>query len=218
MEDLGELFDVELPDEDVDTVGGLLAQLLGRVPLPGSEATVNTLHLLGEPGVDRRGRPRVQTLLARRLTRRSSVSQEAAEREATASTGQPGRPRGEGGTGRASGEVDKAEARKRRKSEKANAAKKAAKAGRARRAQKAAADGPSDTVARQHRLSRERQPLRSAQSGPTPEPEGRQAQTPGSEGRQAQTLSRDPPARAVRPRHRSHHTTPPTVEDRTVSR
>ena len=68
VEDLGELFDVELPDDDVDTVGGLLAQLLGRVPLPGSEASVNTLHLLGEPGFDRRGRPRVQTLLVRRLT------------------------------------------------------------------------------------------------------------------------------------------------------
>jgi Mg2+/Co2+ transporter CorC len=69
VEDLGELFDVELPDDDVDTVGGLLAQLLGRVPLPGSEATVNDLHLLGEPGFDRRGRPRVQTLLVRRLTK-----------------------------------------------------------------------------------------------------------------------------------------------------
>ena len=68
VEDLGELFDVELPDDDVDTVGGLLAQLLGRVPLPGSEASVNALHLLGEPGVDRRGRPRVQTLLVRRMS------------------------------------------------------------------------------------------------------------------------------------------------------
>ena|GEM_PF-8728 len=68
VEDLGEIFDVELPDDDVDTVGGLLAQLLGRVPLPGSEATVNTLHLFGETGVDRRGRPRVQTLLVRRQT------------------------------------------------------------------------------------------------------------------------------------------------------
>jgi CBS domain containing-hemolysin-like protein len=68
VEDLGEIFDVELPDDDVDTVGGLLAQLIGRVPLPGSEAIVNTLHLLGEPGVDRRGRPRVQSLIVRRLT------------------------------------------------------------------------------------------------------------------------------------------------------
>ena len=63
VEDLGEVFDVELPAEDVETVGGLLAQLLGRVPLPGSEATIQGLHLLGEYGEDRRGRPRVQTVL-----------------------------------------------------------------------------------------------------------------------------------------------------------
>ncbi len=68
VEDLGELFHVELPDDEVDTVGGLLAQLLGRVPLPGSQARVATLDLLGEPGVDRRGRPRVQTLIVRRLS------------------------------------------------------------------------------------------------------------------------------------------------------
>ncbi len=67
VEDLGEVFDVDLPAEDVETVGGLLAQLLGRVALPGAEATVNGLRLVGEAGVDRRGRPRVQTLLVRRI-------------------------------------------------------------------------------------------------------------------------------------------------------
>ena len=37
VEDLGELFDVELPDrDDVETVGGLLAEALGRVPIPGA--------------------------------------------------------------------------------------------------------------------------------------------------------------------------------------
>jgi CBS domain containing-hemolysin-like protein len=68
VEDLGDVFDVELPSEDVETVGGLLAQLLGRVALPGAEAVVNGLLLVGEAGVDRRGRPRVQTLLVRKLT------------------------------------------------------------------------------------------------------------------------------------------------------
>ena len=67
VEDLGEVFDVDLPAEDVETVGGLFAQLLGRVPLAGAEATVNGLHLSGEAGLDRRGRPRVQTLLVRRI-------------------------------------------------------------------------------------------------------------------------------------------------------
>ncbi|MTD13182.1 DUF21 domain-containing protein [Nakamurella sp. YIM 132087] len=67
VEDLGHVFDVELPAEDVETVGGLFAQLLGRVPLAGAEAEINGLHLLGEAGTDRRGRPRVQSLLVRRL-------------------------------------------------------------------------------------------------------------------------------------------------------
>jgi CBS domain containing-hemolysin-like protein len=80
VEDLGELFDVELDDDEVDTVGGLLAQQLGRVPLPGSEASVAGLFLHGEPGVDRRGRPRVQTVLVRRLTR-DELRAEEAERE-----------------------------------------------------------------------------------------------------------------------------------------
>ena len=38
VDELGELFDVELDDEDVDTVGGLLAKALGRVPIAGSRA------------------------------------------------------------------------------------------------------------------------------------------------------------------------------------
>ena len=67
VEDLGEIFDVELPAEDVETVGGLLAQLLGRVPLPGSEADDRGLHCW-RVGVDRRG-GRVQTVLVRRSTR-----------------------------------------------------------------------------------------------------------------------------------------------------
>jgi CBS domain containing-hemolysin-like protein len=79
VDDLGELFSVELPDEEVETVGGLLAQLLGRVPLPGASATVAGLRLEGEEGRDRRGRPRVRTLLVRRLT-----EQEQAELEALA--------------------------------------------------------------------------------------------------------------------------------------
>jgi CBS domain containing-hemolysin-like protein len=64
VEDLGEIFDVELPAEDVETVGGLLAQLLGRVALPGSEADIEGVHLLAEGGVDRRGRQRTMAVRA----------------------------------------------------------------------------------------------------------------------------------------------------------
>jgi magnesium and cobalt exporter, CNNM family len=48
---------------DVDTVGGLLAQQLGRVPLPGAEAEVAGLRLLAEGGKDARGRVRINTVL-----------------------------------------------------------------------------------------------------------------------------------------------------------
>ncbi|WP_354640278.1 hemolysin family protein [Kitasatospora camelliae] len=40
VEDLGELFGLELADEDVETVGGLLAKHLGRVPIPGSSCEI----------------------------------------------------------------------------------------------------------------------------------------------------------------------------------
>jgi CBS domain containing-hemolysin-like protein len=33
--DLGELFEIELDDEDVDSVGGLMAKELGRLPMRG---------------------------------------------------------------------------------------------------------------------------------------------------------------------------------------
>ncbi|MEV5648606.1 hemolysin family protein [Nocardia sp. NPDC052254] len=66
VEDLGELFGLEIEEDDVDTVGGMLGHALGRVPLPGSEAVVHGLMLHGEGGDDARGRVRVHTVLARR--------------------------------------------------------------------------------------------------------------------------------------------------------
>ncbi|MFG1609353.1 hemolysin family protein [Actinoplanes sp. NPDC049265] len=56
IEDLGEIFGVELPADDVETVGGLLAQALGRVPIPGAEVDVNGLHLTAEGTTGRRNR------------------------------------------------------------------------------------------------------------------------------------------------------------------
>ncbi|MFD0922167.1 hemolysin family protein [Saccharopolyspora rosea] len=67
VEDLGELFGVELDDSDVETVGGLLAQRLGRVPLPGAEAEIDGLRLRAEGGKDHRGRIRINALLVRRV-------------------------------------------------------------------------------------------------------------------------------------------------------
>jgi CBS domain containing-hemolysin-like protein len=68
VEDLGELFDVELPDrDDVETVGGLLAEALGRVPIPGARAVVHGLELTAEDVGGRRNR--IDTVLVRRLSR-----------------------------------------------------------------------------------------------------------------------------------------------------
>ncbi|MFL6101615.1 MAG: hemolysin family protein, partial [Actinomycetales bacterium] len=56
LDDLGELFDVELEDDDVDTVGGLLAKALGRVPIPGASAQVHGLELTADGRAGRRNR------------------------------------------------------------------------------------------------------------------------------------------------------------------
>lgn len=45
IQELGETFGIELEDEDVDTVGGLLAKHLGRVPIIGSEVVVEGIHV-----------------------------------------------------------------------------------------------------------------------------------------------------------------------------
>ncbi|WP_225794378.1 hemolysin family protein [Streptomyces aculeolatus] len=49
--DLGELYDLELDDEDVETVGGLLAKQLGRVPIAGATAEVDVTHDGSDPGL-----------------------------------------------------------------------------------------------------------------------------------------------------------------------
>jgi CBS domain containing-hemolysin-like protein len=64
IEDLGELFDVELPADEVETVAGLLAQALGRVPIPGAVATVGGLRLVAEGTTGRRNR--IDTVLVHR--------------------------------------------------------------------------------------------------------------------------------------------------------
>ncbi|MGY1732885.1 hemolysin family protein [Geodermatophilus sp. SYSU D01045] len=66
VEDLAELFDVELPrDDDVETVGGLLARELGLVPIEGSAAEVAGLRLVAESTGGRRNR--IDTILVCRV-------------------------------------------------------------------------------------------------------------------------------------------------------
>ncbi|AYF96859.1 hemolysin family protein [Protaetiibacter intestinalis] len=53
-DELGDLFGIELEDDDVDSVGGLLTKTLGRLPVPGSTATVSGLVLTAERTEGRR--------------------------------------------------------------------------------------------------------------------------------------------------------------------
>ncbi|RGA07043.1 HlyC/CorC family transporter [Microbispora triticiradicis] len=62
--ELGELFGTEIEVEDVDTVGGLLAHALGRVPIAGSEAVIGNLRLTAENLAGRRNR--ISTVVVRR--------------------------------------------------------------------------------------------------------------------------------------------------------
>jgi CBS domain containing-hemolysin-like protein len=67
---------------DVDTVGGLLAHQLGRVPLPGAEAEVAGLRLLAEGGKDARGRVRINTVLVEPIERPAPDEDEDAAQDA----------------------------------------------------------------------------------------------------------------------------------------
>jgi CBS domain containing-hemolysin-like protein len=62
--ELGELFGVNLEVEDVETVAGLLAHALGRVPIAGSTATVRGLRLTAENLAGRRNK--IGTVLVER--------------------------------------------------------------------------------------------------------------------------------------------------------
>jgi CBS domain containing-hemolysin-like protein len=62
--ELGELFGINLEDEDVETVAGLLAHALGRVPIASSTATVRGLRLTAENLAGRRNK--IGTVLVER--------------------------------------------------------------------------------------------------------------------------------------------------------
>jgi CBS domain containing-hemolysin-like protein len=65
VEDLAELIDVEIDDDDVDSVGGLLAKMIGKVPIPGSSVEVGRYRLTAERAAGRRNQ--VRTLLVEPL-------------------------------------------------------------------------------------------------------------------------------------------------------
>jgi CBS domain containing-hemolysin-like protein len=64
IDELNEIYGVDLPCEDVDTVGGLLASALGRVPIPGATVTLEGLTFTAESAKGRRNR--IGTVLVKR--------------------------------------------------------------------------------------------------------------------------------------------------------
>jgi CBS domain containing-hemolysin-like protein len=66
LDELSERLDVELEDDDVDTVGGLLAKHLGRVPIPGAQVWLHGVELTAESAQGRRNR--IGTVLVRRVS------------------------------------------------------------------------------------------------------------------------------------------------------
>jgi Mg2+/Co2+ transporter CorC len=64
VDELGDLFGLELDDDEVDSVGGLLSKSLGRLPVAGSVATTSGLVLTAERTEGRR--KRVSTVLVER--------------------------------------------------------------------------------------------------------------------------------------------------------
>ncbi len=91
VDELAELFDVRIEAEDVETVGGLLAQRLGRVPIAGSTATVAGLRLTAESLAGRRNR--ISTVTVEQIGPAAEQApiptggQEAPAEEAAASSG-----------------------------------------------------------------------------------------------------------------------------------
>ncbi|WP_331274737.1 hemolysin family protein [Schaalia sp. lx-260] len=52
--EVGELLGIEVEDEDVDSIGGLLAKAIGKVPLPGAVGDLAGVHMLAEEARGRR--------------------------------------------------------------------------------------------------------------------------------------------------------------------
>ncbi len=100
VEEVGELFGIELEDEDVDSIGGLLGKALGQVPQPGVTAMYGGLVMTGGAS---RGRGRgIATVFVERSDELEAAEAAFAERARTgaipivagAETGKSGRKRG----------------------------------------------------------------------------------------------------------------------------
>jgi CBS domain containing-hemolysin-like protein len=78
IDDLADLFDVDIDEEEVDTVGGLVGKCIGRVPIVGSRCEIGGLALTAERMAGRRHR------LASVLVERLAPGRGGSEAEPTA--------------------------------------------------------------------------------------------------------------------------------------
>jgi CBS domain containing-hemolysin-like protein len=92
VDELADLFEVRIEAEDVDTVGGLLAQRLGRIPIAGSTATVSGLRLTAESLAGRRNR--ISTVAVQRIRDEAAQNGQADRDQAERAGQQPPRPDG----------------------------------------------------------------------------------------------------------------------------
>ena len=87
IDELGELLGLEVEDEDVDSVGGLLGKAIGKVPLPGATGDLLGIHMVAE---EARGRRRqVGTILCSRTPRRTLPTEGSAAATGTAADATP---------------------------------------------------------------------------------------------------------------------------------
>lgn len=76
LEDLAEYLKIELSEEeqeDVDTIGGYMAKILGRVPIPGSTLTLHGWQITAERIIGRRHR--IGTILVERNSSEATTKQ-----------------------------------------------------------------------------------------------------------------------------------------------
>jgi CBS domain containing-hemolysin-like protein len=81
IDDLGDLFGLELDDEDVETVGGLMSKILNKVPIAGSMVTFDGLDLVAERATGRRNQ--IGTVIVSRAEDTDDAGVDAATRLAS---------------------------------------------------------------------------------------------------------------------------------------
>lgn len=87
IDDLGELFDIDLDDDEVDTVGGLLAKALGQVPIVGSAVEVDGVSLRADRLEGRRNR--VSHIIAAAIPKEETDLEDLLDESETTQQGVP---------------------------------------------------------------------------------------------------------------------------------